>query len=82
MTGAEVLEIVRSWSKVPLIVLSIRSEEEHKVLFLRGGADDYMTKPFGIAELAARCEALLRRYHKGADKETRQCGPGHSRLIS
>src|ERR1700752_1770377 len=49
VNGAELLQTVRSWSNVPVIILSIRSEEEQKVLFLRGGADDYMTKPFGIA---------------------------------
>jgi two-component system KDP operon response regulator KdpE len=69
MNGAELLQTVRSWSNVPLIILSIRSEEEQKVQFLRAGADDYMTKPFGIAELAARCNAALRRYHKGVDKD-------------
>jgi two-component system KDP operon response regulator KdpE len=66
--GVEVLNTVRSWSNVPVIVLSIEADEEQKVHLLRSGADDYMTKPFGIAELAARCEAALRRYHKTADK--------------
>lgn len=66
--GADVLQNIRSWSNVPIIILSVRSEEEQKVRFLRAGADDYMTKPFGIAELAARCEAALRRYHKAVDK--------------
>jgi two-component system KDP operon response regulator KdpE len=68
MSGIEVLESVRAWSNVPVIVLSIDSEEERKVLLLKLGADDYIVKPFGIAELAARCEAALRRYHKTADK--------------
>jgi two-component system, OmpR family, KDP operon response regulator KdpE len=68
MNGDDVLSTVRSWSNVPVIILSVRSEEEQKVHFLRAGADDYITKPFGIAELAARCEAALRRYHKGSDK--------------
>jgi two-component system, OmpR family, KDP operon response regulator KdpE len=68
MNGADVLNSVRSWSNVPIIILSVRSEEQQKVHYLRAGADDYMTKPFGIAELAARCEAALRRYHKGADR--------------
>jgi two-component system, OmpR family, KDP operon response regulator KdpE len=69
MNGADILKTIRSWSNVPVIILSIRSEEEQKVRFLRAGADDYMTKPFGIAELAARCDAALRRYHKGVDKD-------------
>jgi two-component system, OmpR family, KDP operon response regulator KdpE len=68
MSGIEVLESVRAWSNVPVIVLSIDSEQEQKVLLLKLGADDYIIKPFGIAELAARCEAALRRYHKSADK--------------
>jgi two-component system, OmpR family, KDP operon response regulator KdpE len=49
-------------------VLSIEADEDHKVHLLRSGADDYVIKPFGIAELAARCEAALRRYHKSIDK--------------
>jgi two-component system KDP operon response regulator KdpE len=69
MNGADVLKTIRSWSNVPVIILSVRSEEEHKVRFLRSGADGYMTKPFGIAELAARCEVMLRRYHKGVDRD-------------
>jgi two-component system, OmpR family, KDP operon response regulator KdpE len=68
MGGIEVLESVRAWSNVPIIVLSIESAEEQKVMLLKLGADDYIVKPFGIAELAARCEAALRRYHKSADK--------------
>ena len=69
MNGVEVLTTIRSWSNVPVIVLSIEVDEEQKVHLLRSGADDYMIKPFGIAELAARCEAALRRYHKAVDKD-------------
>jgi two-component system, OmpR family, KDP operon response regulator KdpE len=69
MSGIEVLNTIRSWSNVPVIVLSIQVDEEQKVHLLRSGADDYMVKPFGIAELAARCEAALRRYHKAVDKD-------------
>jgi two-component system, OmpR family, KDP operon response regulator KdpE len=69
MDGVEVLTTIRSWSNVPVIVLSVQVDEEQKVHLLRSGADDYMVKPFGIAELAARCEAALRRYHKAADKD-------------
>jgi two-component system, OmpR family, KDP operon response regulator KdpE len=68
ISGIEVLVSVRAWSNVPIIVLSIDSAEEQKVMLLKLGADDYIVKPFGIAELAARCEAALRRYHKSADK--------------
>ena len=69
MSGLEVLETIRSWSDVPVIVLSIQSDEDQKVRLLKIGADDYVVKPFGIAELAARCEAALRRYHKTADRD-------------
>jgi two-component system, OmpR family, KDP operon response regulator KdpE len=69
ISGLEVLNTVRSWSNVPVIVLSVEVEEEQKVRLLRSGADDYVVKPFGIAELAARCEAALRRYHKAIDKD-------------
>jgi len=69
MYGVEVLNTVRSWSNVPVIVLSVQVDEEQKVNLLRSGADDYMVKPFGIGELAARCEAAMRRYHKAADKD-------------
>jgi two-component system, OmpR family, KDP operon response regulator KdpE len=70
MTGDAFLKTIRSWSNVPVIILSMQSEEECKVHFLRSGADDYMTKPFGIRELAARCEAVLRRYHQGLAKDS------------
>jgi two-component system KDP operon response regulator KdpE len=61
MDGAEVLERLRSWSKVPIIVLSVRAREEEKVRLLELGADDYVVKPFGMAELLARARAALRR---------------------
>jgi two-component system KDP operon response regulator KdpE len=62
--GADVLERIRSWSNVPIIVLSVESSEDEKVQLLRLGADDYVVKPFGMAELLARSEAALRRYFK------------------
>jgi two-component system KDP operon response regulator KdpE len=66
LAGAEVLETIRSWSNVPIIVLSVQSDEEEKVRLLELGADDYVVKPFGIAELIARSHAALRRYFKSA----------------
>jgi two-component system, OmpR family, KDP operon response regulator KdpE len=69
MSGVEVLASVRAWSNVPVIILSIEAEEEQKVMLLKLGADDYIVKPFGIGELAARCEAALRRFHKSTDKD-------------
>jgi two-component system, OmpR family, KDP operon response regulator KdpE len=70
MGGIEVLQTIRSWSNVPVIVLSVEAEEQLKVKLLKNGADDYMSKPFGIDELAARCEVVLRRFHKTADKDS------------
>jgi two-component system, OmpR family, KDP operon response regulator KdpE len=64
--GSDVLEQLRSWSNVPVIILSVESDEQEKVQLLRMGADDYVVKPFGIAELLARSEAALRRYFKSA----------------
>jgi two-component system, OmpR family, KDP operon response regulator KdpE len=64
--GTEVLDRLRSWSNVPIIVLSVVSAEEEKVRLLQSGADDYVVKPFGMAELLARSEAALRRYFKTA----------------
>jgi two-component system, OmpR family, KDP operon response regulator KdpE len=65
MDGAEIVERLRSWSKVPIIVLSVRSSEEEKVRLLELGADDYVVKPFGMAELLARARAALRRQVSG-----------------
>jgi two-component system KDP operon response regulator KdpE len=64
--GTEVLERIRSWSNVPIIILSVVSGEDEKVRLLQSGADDYVVKPFGMAELLARSEAALRRYFKSA----------------
>ena len=62
--GSEALERLRSWSNVPVIVLSVESNEDEKVRLLQSGADDYVVKPFGMAELLARSDAALRRYFK------------------
>lgn len=61
MDGVEVIRRIREWSKVPIIVLSVRESEDDKVLALDAGADDYLTKPFGVGELLARVRATLRR---------------------
>jgi two-component system KDP operon response regulator KdpE len=61
MNGLEVIRDVRSWSEVPIIVLSARTQENEKVAALDAGADDYLSKPFGAAELVARIRAHLRR---------------------
>lgn len=59
--GFEVLKQTRTWSAVPIIVLSARGQERDKVMALDLGADDYLTKPFGLSELLARIRAVLRR---------------------
>jgi two-component system KDP operon response regulator KdpE len=61
MDGFEVLRQVRAWSDVPVIVLSARGQEPDKVTALDQGADDYLTKPFGMGELLARLRVVLRR---------------------
>ncbi len=61
MDGIEVIKRIREWSKVPIIVLSVREREDDKVAALDAGADDYLTKPFGVGELLARVRAALRR---------------------
>ena len=68
--GGEVLERIRSWSNVPIIILSVESSEEQKVRLLTLGADDYVVKPFGMAELLAPSEAALRRYFKSATESS------------
>src|SRR6201998_2231728 len=62
--GNEVLDRIRSWANVPVIILSVVSSEDEKVRLLQSGADDYVVKPFGMAELLARSEAGLRRDFK------------------
>jgi two-component system KDP operon response regulator KdpE len=60
-TGTEVCRELRAWSSVPVIVLSAVEDEDEKVAALDAGADDYVTKPFGMSELLARLRAALRR---------------------
>ena len=69
MDGGDVLERLRAWSSVPLIVLSVRSNEAEKVRLLQGGADDYVVKPFGMAELLARAHAAMRRQVRASSGE-------------
>jgi two-component system KDP operon response regulator KdpE len=61
MDGQEVLRELRQWSAVPVLVLSVRAEEGDKVEALDGGANDYVSKPFGIQEFLARVRVLLRQ---------------------
>ncbi len=61
MDGISVVHAIRGWSDVPIIILSVREDERGKVEALDAGADDYITKPFGVSELLARMRAALRR---------------------
>jgi two-component system KDP operon response regulator KdpE len=61
MDGLEVLQGLRGWTSVPVLVLSAREEQAEKVAALDAGADDYVTKPFGMDELLARLRAAIRR---------------------
>jgi two-component system KDP operon response regulator KdpE len=61
ISGVDVIRGIRGWSEVPIIVLSARDSEHDKIAALDAGADDYVTKPFGMGELLARLRAALRR---------------------
>ncbi len=61
MDGTEVIRRLREWSQMPIIVLSVREKEADKIAALDAGADDYLTKPFGVGELVARLRVALRR---------------------
>lgn len=63
-SGIDLIRELRTWSEIPIVVLSARNREADKVAALDAGADDYLTKPFGAAELAARVRAHLRRHHR------------------
>jgi two-component system KDP operon response regulator KdpE len=74
MDGLEVLRSLREWNRVPVLVLSVRQEVDDKVAALDAGADDYLTKPFHAAELAARLR-VLRRHTQEKDEPVLQIGP-------
>lgn len=61
MSGVDVLQVLREWSKVPVVMLSVQNQESDIVAALDAGADDYLSKPFGSAELLARLRSALRR---------------------
>lgn len=77
LDGLEVTRQLREWSQVPIIVLSARGQENDKVAALDAGADDYLTKPFGVGELLARLRVALRRTNQngqGANEPIFQIG--------
>jgi two-component system, OmpR family, KDP operon response regulator KdpE len=77
MDGVEVCTLLREWTQCPIIVLSVRDSERDKVAALDRGADDYLTKPFGIEELLARVRVALRHsvYRKGEQTKIVKAGP-------
>ncbi|MBP2643821.1 MAG: kdpE 3 [Firmicutes bacterium] len=72
--GKEVVRRVREWSDVPIIILSARDQEEEKIAALDAGADDYVTKPFGVGELMARIRVSIRRMAHVDDEPVVNCG--------
>jgi two-component system KDP operon response regulator KdpE len=75
LPGVEVLEKLRQWSTVPVLILSVFGQEGSKIAGLNAGADDYLTKPFGGGELLARLRALLRRIKPAVAANTFRFGP-------
>ena len=69
MNGYEVCEKVRTFSRVPIIMLTAKSEDDDKIMGLECGADDYITKPFNVMELKARIKAVMRRVSYSLQKE-------------
>ncbi len=75
LDGVDVLSRIRSWSQVPIIILTARDQEGEKIKALDAGADDYVTKPFSMGELMARIRALLRRLPMGSSEDAiLRCG--------
>jgi two-component system KDP operon response regulator KdpE len=72
MDGVEVVKAIRAWSEMPIVILSARSAEIQKIEALDAGADDYLTKPFGLGELLARIRVALR--HASGTSEQTQAG--------
>jgi two-component system KDP operon response regulator KdpE len=69
MDGGSIVQRIRGWSNVPIIVLSVRASDDDKVRLLEGGADDYVVKPFSMVELLARARAAIRRQARGTKGE-------------
>ena len=74
MDGKEVIKKIREWSQVPIIILTARDQEQEKIEALDAGADDYVTKPFGVGELMARMRVSLRRAAQSEDEPVITCG--------
>ncbi len=74
MDGTEVTRQLREWTSVPIIILSVRDRENDKIAALDAGADDYLTKPFGVGELVARIRVNLRRAIKNGEEPVFEVG--------
>jgi two-component system KDP operon response regulator KdpE len=74
LSGLDVLRLIREWSRVPILILSVHDQEGDKIAALDSGADDYITKPFGIGELLARMRSALRRVEQAATGPVIRCG--------
>ncbi len=68
LDGTEVIRLLREWTRIPIIILSVRGSEQDKIAALDAGADDYLTKPFSAGEMLARLRAALRRAGGGSDE--------------
>ncbi len=74
MDGLEVLRRLREWTQVPVVVLSVRASEEEKIALLDAGADDYLTKPFGVGELLARLRTAARHNQPASESRVIELG--------
>jgi two-component system KDP operon response regulator KdpE len=78
--GVDVIRDLRTWTQVPILVLSARVDESDKITALDAGADDYLIKPFGTGELLARVRAMLRRTARGTEQDQPVCEFGDVRV--
>jgi two-component system, OmpR family, KDP operon response regulator KdpE len=74
LDGIDVTRTLREWTEIPIVILSVRDRESDKVAALDAGADDYLTKPFGVGELQARIRSTLRRANKPANTAVLEAG--------
>ncbi|HEX4122469.1 MAG TPA: response regulator transcription factor [Verrucomicrobiae bacterium] len=75
MNGLSVIKRLREWSQTPILIVSVRRDEENKIAALDNGANDYVTKPFGTGELLARIRVLMRAAHPRPTMEVFHSGP-------
>ena len=74
LDGIDVTRTLREWTEIPIVILSVRDQESDKIAALDAGADDYLTKPFGVGELLARIRSALRRANKPANTAVFEAG--------